>query len=192
MDAAAQRGLIERATSVEGFAALLIALRPLCLRKVQKDYRMLSHVHDEILGAVEDRLLRWCLDPSGRGRLSLDESLSELARRLVQQEALPFETEARRRTMTELKDDRVEPATAEAKMEASLVMAVILALPPPHGEVLKACAIEERDGHPPLHDALGLSPNAAAQRLRRARIALAEKLNEFEKGSEDVEAYLAE
>jgi len=178
------------------FAQLLKKLRPAILKKLRLHHSGLLHAHDEILDAAETRLFEWRQATlEGGNQIDLDEDIRELAWRLAKQEA---EAEGRYQernpllaTKKQSPTDRAEEdeeeddgevvqsqLTADERVNLAELEEAIDSLPEEMGLVLMAETQRAMAGAEPLHEQLGITPEAARKRLERARKELKEKLRE--------------
>jgi hypothetical protein len=161
---------------------LLVRLRPHCLQVLWERFARLGAAEAEILDEAESLLFEWSLGPGARERLLRDEPLSKLAFRLVWEVARQKlrEGEHHERLTGEVRasgaEISVDPPAPGFGTEA--IVAVLLALPATHGEVLAAEARHQQGLGPPIAEALTVEPVAARVRLTRARAALARALYE--------------
>jgi len=162
--------------------ALLARLRPQCLRVLWDRFARLGDSEAEILDEAESLLFEWSRGPGARERLLRGEPLGKLAFRLVWQVA---RDKLRGRQRHERLSDEVvaagdspavDPPAAGFGVEP--ILALILALPDTHREVLLAEARCQLGGGPPIAAALAVRPSAARMRLQRARVAFLEALHE--------------
>ena len=154
------------------------------------------HAHDEILDAAETRLFEWRKETlEGGNQIDLDERIRELAWRLAKQEAEAEERYQERNPLAAKKKqsptDRAEEdeeeddgevvqsqLTADERVNLAELEEAIDSLPEEMGLVLMAEAQRAMAGAEPLHEQLGITPEAARKRLERARKELKEKLRE--------------
>jgi DNA-directed RNA polymerase specialized sigma24 family protein len=159
---------------------LLHRLQPHFVQKIFDRFAHLAEQHSEILDEAESLLFEWSLGPRSRELLPGGESLGTLAFRLVSQVA-------RQRSRQEKRDLRliggiqaegdggsVEPLAPGFGVEP--IVALILALPETHRDVLLAEASCQLGEGPPLAEVLSLRPGAARMRLQRARVVLLDAL----------------
>jgi hypothetical protein len=176
-------------------AELLTRLRPAVLLKLRLHHSGLLHAHDEILDAAETRLLEWRKETlEGGGQIDLDESIEELAWRLAKQEARaegryqernPLAQKSQTTTPTKKgKDKREAPSelTADERVNLNDLEGAIDGLPEELGLTLIAEAQRVMAGDAPLHEQLGITPEAARKRLERARKELKERLRQRNEG----------
>jgi hypothetical protein len=156
--------------------ALIELLRPRILWQVSRNFPALLKRYRDLEPRCFIRLILWRND----GRLSADESLWHLARRLVRHEG---EMELAR---LEAEVGREEPLLVEPAAQTDnpeqiasrheiidRVRTIFSALPEIHTKVLEAFVAETRNLGPPMHLELECDPALARKRLERARIALA-------------------
>ncbi len=179
-------------------AELLTRMRPAILQKLRLHHSGLLHAFDEILDAAETRLFEWRKETlEGAGQIDLDESIEGLAWRLAKQEA---ESEGRYQERNPLaarkkqsptdRDEEVEDdgeavpseLTADERVNLGELEAAIDGLPEEMGLVLMAEAQRVMAGAEPLHEQLGITPEAARKRLERARKELQERLRQDSEG----------
>jgi len=185
-------------------AALLTRLRPAVLFDLRRHYSGLEAAFDEILDAAESRLFEWREQTlKGDGpRIDLEESIPSLGYRLAKQEARIEGRYRRRNRLAKKKQsesDRDEDEedrekakekqrnagppsdrTADERVNLGDLEAAIDQLPEEVGLVLMAEAQRVMAGAEPLHEQLGITPEAAHKRLERARKELKERLRERE------------
>jgi DNA-directed RNA polymerase specialized sigma24 family protein len=181
-------------------AELLTRLRPAVLSKLRLHHGGLRHAHDEILDAAETRLFEWRKETlGGGGQIDLDESIRDLAWRLAKQEAEsegryqernPLVGKSHPKSAGKSQDEDEEPAeweqsselTADERVNLGELEAAIDRLPEEMGLVLMAEAQRVMAGAEPLHEQLGITPEAARKRLERARKELKERLRQDSEG----------
>jgi len=177
------------------FAQLLKKLRPAVLSKLRLHHGGLRHAHDEILDAAETRLFEWRKQTlEGGNQIDLDERIKDLAWRLAKQEAEsegryeernPWARKSSKKSPKESPDEDEEAEweqaselTADERVNLAELEEAIDSLPEEMGLVLMAEAQRAMAGAEPLHEQLGITPEAARKRLERARKELKEKLRE--------------
>jgi DNA-directed RNA polymerase specialized sigma24 family protein len=176
--------LIERVLRGDSHAlrSLLIRLQPYFVQKIFDRFAHLAAQHSDILDEAESLLFEWSVAPRARELLPKGETLGTLAFRLVSQVA-------RQRSRQQIHDARLAVALRAEAGKASVeppaagfgsgaIVALILALPDTHREVLLAEAGSQLGEGPSLAEALGVKPGAARMRLQRARAVLLRALRE--------------
>ena len=173
------------------------------LSRAHGHYSGLRHAFDEILDAAETRLFEWRKQTlAGEGqRIDLDESIRRWRLRLAKQEARKRgRTTGRRNKLAKKKqnesdrddeeeqeeDDDAVPSqlTADERVNLGELEDAIDQLPDEMGLVLMAEAQRVMAGGAPLHEQLGITPEAARKRLERARKELKETTARKTRGSE--------